>query len=82
MKRDQLGDEEYWDEWVLFGQESIAEGWRRLRCRVPDDCIDQRRYPLFLAREVMRSPIDLIKAKASGRSTPGCSGVGYWSAKR
>lgn len=30
MKRDQLGNEEYWDEWVLFGQEAIAEGWKRL----------------------------------------------------
>ena len=23
-------------------------------CRVPDDCIDSRRYPLFMPREFMR----------------------------
>jgi len=29
-----------------------------LRCRIPDDCIDSKRYPLFMAREVMRQLID------------------------
>ena len=27
-------------------------------CRIPDDCIDSKRYPLFMAREVMRQLID------------------------
>jgi len=35
-------------------------------CRIPDDCIDTRRYPLFMARDVMRRAIDLIKAKIQG----------------
>jgi hypothetical protein len=28
------------------------------KCRIPDDCIDSKRYPLFMAREVMRQLID------------------------
>ena len=36
------------------------------KCRIPDDCIDTRRYPLFMARDVMRRAIDLIKAKIQG----------------
>jgi hypothetical protein len=27
-------------------------------CRIPDDCIDSKRYPLFMVREVMRQLID------------------------
>lgn len=27
-------------------------------CRIPDDYIDSKRYPLFMAREVMRQLID------------------------
>jgi hypothetical protein len=27
-------------------------------CRIPDDCIDSKRYPLFMAKEVMRKLID------------------------
>lgn len=27
-------------------------------CRIPDDCIDPRRYPLLTAREVMRQLVD------------------------
>lgn len=27
-------------------------------CRIPDDYIDKKRYPLFMAREVMRELID------------------------
>jgi hypothetical protein len=26
--------------------------------RIPDDCIDSKRYPLFMAREVIRQLID------------------------
>ena len=28
------------------------------RCRIPDDCIDPRRYPLLAAREAMRQLVD------------------------
>ena len=34
-----------------------------LNCRVPDDCIDSRRYPLFMARDVMRGLIEQLKAE-------------------
>ena len=27
-------------------------------CRIPDDCIDPRRYPLLAARETMRQLVD------------------------
>jgi two-component system, CAI-1 autoinducer sensor kinase/phosphatase CqsS len=30
---------------------------RNPSCRIPDDCIDSKRYPLFMAREVMRGAI-------------------------
>ena len=33
-----------------------------VRCRVPDDSIDPRRFPLFLGREVMRRLIDDLRA--------------------
>ena len=32
--------------------------YRFISCRIPDDCIDSKRYPLFMAREVMRQLID------------------------
>ena len=35
------------------------------RCRIPDDYIDARRYPLLAAREVMRQVVDDLL----GRST-------------
>ena len=35
-------------------------------CRVPDDCIDSRRYPLFMAREVMRGLIEQLKDRHEG----------------
>lgn len=40
--------------------------WRILpNCRIPDDCIDTKRYPLFLARAVLKELIESL------RSTPG-----------
>ena len=35
------------------------------RYRVPDDCIDSKRYPLFMAREVMAGLIEQLKASRS-----------------
>ena len=35
------------------------------RCRIPDDCIDKNRYPLFMARSVLR---ELIESLPSTRS--------------
>jgi len=37
--------------------------FRVCKCHIPDNCIDARRYPLFMARDVMRRAIDLIKAR-------------------
>lgn len=36
-----------------------------VRCRIPDDCIDKNRYPLFMARSVLR---ELIESLPSTRS--------------
>ena len=36
-----------------------------LICRIPDDCIDKNRYPLFMARSVLR---ELIESLPSTRS--------------
>ena len=35
-------------------------------CPIPDDCIDYRRYPLFLARSVMRGLMDELKDRVRG----------------
>jgi len=37
----------------------------RLKCRIPDDCIDPKRYPLFIARAVLQELIE------SSQSTSG-----------
>ena len=37
------------------------------KCRIPDDCIDPKRYPLFMARDVMRA---LVQSVQSPRSAP------------
>ena len=42
------------------------------RCRIPDDCIDKNRYPLFMARSVLRELIEsLPSATAGSRKTAG-----------
>lgn len=35
-------------------------------CRIPDDCIDQKRYPLFMARDVLKALVQSIAS--SGRA--------------
>jgi len=47
----------------------VALSWALLgNCRIPDDCIDSKRYPLFIAREAMRALVyDLTQAQ--GEST-------------
>ena len=32
------------------------------RCRIPDDCIDEKRYPLFMARAVMQKLIESLQS--------------------
>ena len=36
-----------------------------LSCRIPDDCIDSKRYPLFMARDVMRVLIEQLQAEGA-----------------
>ena len=36
-------------------------------CRIPDDCIDPKRYPLFVARAVLQELIEFLQ------STPGAT---------
>ena len=38
-------------------------------CRIPDDCIDEKRYPLFMARAVLQ---ELIKSLQSTRGAKPC----------
>ena len=35
------------------------------KCRIPDDCIDPKRYPLFMGRAVMQELIIRLKSKAN-----------------
>ena len=40
-----------------------------LSCRIPDDCIDSKRYPLFMARAVLQ---ELIESLQSTRGVKPC----------
>ena len=31
-------------------------------CRIPDDCIDSNRYPLFMARAVLKELIESLQS--------------------
>jgi hypothetical protein len=33
-----------------------------LKCRIPDDCIDSKRYPLFMARAVLKELIESLQS--------------------
>ena len=50
----------YFSIYFLFLVSLVAVDmlWLLVICRIPDDCIDSKRYPLFMAREVMRQLID------------------------
>ena len=50
---------------ILETQSARNPALVRLICRVPDDCIDSKRYPLFMAREVMRGLIEQLKAEGA-----------------
>ncbi|MDF1483173.1 SDR family NAD(P)-dependent oxidoreductase [Extensimonas sp. H3M7-6] len=39
-------------------------------CRIPDDCIDSRRYPLFMARAVLQALIEEHEQASKGARTP------------
>ena len=44
-------------------------GCRLPNCRIPDDCIDSKRYPLFMARAVLK---DLIESFQSTQGVKPC----------
>lgn len=37
------------------------EATQLLNCRIPYDCIDKNRYPLFMAREVLRKLVQSLQ---------------------
>jgi len=41
-----------------------------IECRIPDDHIDLRRRPFFVARDVMRGVIEALKAQHPGATGP------------
>ena len=41
-----------------------------LTCRIPDDYIDSRRYPLFMARAVLQALIEEHEQASKGARTP------------
>jgi regulator of protease activity HflC (stomatin/prohibitin superfamily) len=44
--------------------------WVLIRCRIPDDHISQRRYPWFVARDIMYHAIEqFIQQAQGGQST-------------
>ena len=63
-----------WRAWLVLWLlclwwQPLALGVRAINgmpiCRIPDDCIDKNRYPLFMARSVLR---ELIESLPSTRS--------------
>ena len=36
--------------------------WLGTSCRIPDDCIDKKRYPLFMARTVLQELIESLQS--------------------
>ena len=54
---------------VPFVYWNSANGYRTdgtgRNCRIPDDCIDSKRYPLFMARDVMRVLIEQLQAEGA-----------------
>lgn len=41
-----------------------------INCRIPDDCIDSRRSPLFMARAVLQALIKEHEQASKGARTP------------
>jgi len=36
-------------------------------CRIPDDCIDKKRYPLFMARAVLKELIESLTSNPGAK---------------
>ena len=44
--------------------DDVDHGTTGFACRIPDECIDSKRYPLFMARDVMRAVIQGFQSTA------------------
>ena len=47
----------------------MSKKTKKPKCRIPDDCIDSKRYPLFMARAVLK---ELIKSFQTTRGVTPC----------
>ena len=48
-------------------RERVINASIAITCRIPDDCIDSRRYPLFMGRAVMQELIKGLKTQAKAQ---------------
>lgn len=48
----------------LLGVLAVTQN-TKASCRIPDDCIDPKRYPLFMARAVLRELIESLRTTGS-----------------
>ena len=39
-----------------------VHGFLETMCRIPDDCIDSKRYPLFMARAVLKELVESLQS--------------------
>ena len=71
-----LADKKLQDEsFINYTNANISGGFRSgalnnnslATCRIPDDCIDARRYPLFMGRAVMQELIKGLKTQAKAQ---------------
>jgi len=47
------------------GYEPIHNQGEQNLCRIPDNCIDKNRYPLFMARAVLRELVQSLQSTGS-----------------
>ena len=57
---------------ICFGHEKVIDTYAQsthsknnIICRIPDDCIDEKRYPLFMARAVLSELIESLQSTRS-----------------
>ena len=57
-------DKDYW--WCILAFDPVIIThpgvWFATTCRIPDDCIDSKRYPLFIARAVLKELIESLQS--------------------
>ena len=61
-----LGNEVHPD-YVLNAQHDVRVHNDESNCSIPDDCIDPKRYPLFMARAVLQELIDNLQQTPASR---------------